>query len=281
MPSRDKSPSTPERFTPARPARTSLGRASDKAFSLVEAVLSSFLLLTAVSMCVWLFDASLQAEAGNDRRVLATMVAQDRLEEIRAAADASFGAGLASFNDVRSTSQGLEVHTRAQYIKLYTPCSRLETQYPLAAVFPSPGPKALERSCWQVEVTVSWGHRAADRVTLASLVGDWRKADFTVRITPNATQRVAPRGTMQYTCVAEDGLGNRLYDLVFSWYVNPLDGMGTISQVSRDGQVCLYKNHFRNFDGRYTVQPGKCEIECRAVYRGQEKTAKVEVENEK
>lgn len=244
-------------------------------------MLSSFLLLTAVSMCVWVFDASLQAQAGNDRRVLATMMAQDALEEIRAYADANFGAGLSVFDDVRSTSQGLEVHTRAQFKKLYTPCSRLETQYPLAAIFPKPAPKVLEKSCWQVEVTVSWGSRAADRVTLVSYVGDWRTADFTVRITPNALQTVAPRGTVQYSCIAVDGLGNRLYDLVFSWYVNPLDGMGTVSDVSRDGQLCLYKNHFRNFDGRYTVQPGKCEIECRAVYRGQEKTAKVEVQNEK
>ncbi len=252
-----------------------------RGFSLVEAVLSSFLLLTAVSMCIWLFDASLQAEAGNDRRVLATMVAQDRMEEIRAFADANFGVGLEAFDEVRSTSQGLEVHTRARYVKLYTPCSKLEKQYDLAAVFPQPAPKGLERSCWQVEVAVSWGLRPADRVNLVSYVGDWRKADFTIRITPNALQVVKPFNTVQYQCIAVDGRGNRLHDLVFSWYVNPLDGMGTISDVSRDGQQCLYKNHFRNFDGRYTVQPGKCEIECRAVYRGEEKTAKVEVQNEK
>jgi len=242
-------------------------------------VLSSFLLLTAVSMCVWLFDASLQAEKGNDRRVVATMVAQDKLEEIRAYADANFGAGLALFDNATSTSQGFEVRTRAKFVKLYTPCSRLETQYPLTAAFPAPAPKALERSCWQVEVNASWSDRSGDRVTLVSYVGDWRTPDFTVRITPNNLVTVPARGTVQYTCVAVDGLGNRLYDLVFSWYVNPLDGMGTISDVSRDGQICLYKNHFRNFDGRYTVQPGKCEVEVRAVYRGLEKTAKVEVQN--
>ena len=80
--------------------------------------------------------------------------------------------------------------------------------------------------------------------------------------------------------IATDDDGRRLDDLVLSWYVNPLDGLGTISQVSRDGTKCLYKNHFRDYDGSYKVQPGQCELEVRAVFAGVERRATQVVVNE-
>ena len=252
-----------------------------KGFSLVEAVLSSFLLLTAVAMSVWILDASLRAEAENDRRITAGLVAQNRLEEVRSWADLNFGDGLSTFHEQTVHTQGLDVTTYVKRVTLYTPCSRLEGQYPAAAVFPNPGPKALEKSCFAVEARVSWGPRPADAVSLVTYIGDTRPADFTVSIQPGAAQTVAAKETVQFTAKGVDKNGNRLDDLVYTWYVNPLDGAGTISEVSRDGQLCLYKNHFRNFDGRYTVQPGKCVVEVRAVYRGLEKTDSVEVTNEK
>lgn len=253
------------------------------AFSLVEAVFSSFLLLTAVTMSVYLFDASLRAQAENDVRMQATLVAQSRLDEIRAYADTNFGSGLALFDGLEiepPEAPNLKVKTRAARKQMYLPCTELETQYAPGAVFPQPERKTLEKSAWQVEVEARWSDRPADRVTLVSYVGDWRRGNFNIRITPNNPAPIPPRDTLEFEAVATDDDGRRLDDLVLSWYVNPLDGLGTISRVSRDGTKCLYKNHFRDYDGSYKVQPGQCELEVRAVFAGVERRATRVVVNE-
>lgn len=244
--------------------------------------MASFLLLTAISMSVWLLDSALRAEVENDRRIRAAAIAQNRLEEIRSYADSSFGTGLALFDglDVPATEDpSLTVSTRAERKTLYMPCSELESQYSDTATFPAPEPKVLKRSVWQVEVSVSWSSRPGDRVQLVSYIGDWREPDFSVSISPSSAQTVNALATREFRASTRDSAGNPIDDLVYTWYVNPLDGMGSISEVSRDGRLCLYKNHFRNFDGSYSVQAGDCEVEVRAVFQGVERTARVRVTN--
>ena len=46
----------------------------------MEAILASFMLLTAIIMSVAVFDSSLQAEASNERRIIASMVAESALD---------------------------------------------------------------------------------------------------------------------------------------------------------------------------------------------------------
>ena len=70
----------------------------------MEAILASFMLLTAIIMSVAVFDSSLQAEASNERRIIASMVAESALAELRdavntnmtAAIDRAAGGGISS-----------------------------------------------------------------------------------------------------------------------------------------------------------------------------------------
>src|SRR5688572_25361030 len=109
-------------------------RSRARAFSLVEAVLAGFLMLTAVTIAIWVFDASLRAQAVQEVRLLAVQVAQNKLEEIRGYADSQFGGGLTLFDGVQTqVGPGLEMRTRATLQTIYSPCSQLETQYPATA----------------------------------------------------------------------------------------------------------------------------------------------------
>ena len=64
----------------------------------MEAVFASFLLITSILISVFVFDSSLQAEANNEQRITAAMVAESALEEIRSYANTDFEGTRSAYN---------------------------------------------------------------------------------------------------------------------------------------------------------------------------------------
>ena len=245
--------------------------------SLMEAILASFLLSTALLMGVWLVHSSLRSLADSDRRQAATMVADNALEEMRNVLAQDFTVGLDSYNGLVRTPADypeLELTTHARLQPLLSPCTSLESSYPDAER------KTLERSAWQAEAVVSWSPRAADRVVVTTLIADWREPTFEVAVTPEGPVSVGSRGTADFQASATDAFGNELPDLVFTWYVEPLDALGTVARVSRDGQLSTYQNHVRTFSGDFEVLVGGCRLIARGFYRGQVVEGEVILENQ-
>lgn len=236
-------------------------------------------MLTSIAIATYLVSASMRASSGNEKKIVASMVAESALEEIRAAANENYS-GLSGLYDNREWSypnfQGFTIRSRVAWEPLNVPCSALESQYAEGAEFPAPARTTFERSLWKVEVTVSWGSSPLDRVRLISHVADWQPVGaLSVAITP-AGGELGPDGEITFSAEARNN-GVPLKDLVLSWYVEPLDGYGTVFNVSRDGSQCVFKNIYRNYDGSYTHAPGQCQLVVRAIYQGREQTSRVTI----
>ncbi len=248
-----------------------------RGFSLLEAIFASFLMLTSIAIATFLVSASMRASASNEKKIVASMVAESAMEEIRASANENYTALSGTYNNRTWTYPNFpdyQVRSRVDWDPLSVPCSSLEQQYAANAEFPAPARTVFGRSLWKVEVDVSWSALPRDRVRLLSHIADWQPVGtLTIAITGGGGE-LARDAELTFSAEARNN-GVPLKDLVLSWYVEPLDGYGTISRVSRDGSQCVFKNVYRNYDGSYTHAPGRCQLVVRAIYQGREQTNRV------
>ena len=261
-----------------------------RGFTLVEAILASFLLLTAVLMSVSVFDSSLQAEASNEKRIMAALVAESALAEIRQAGTSNFNQ-VKSLYDGRSWSvpeyPGFEVRSTIASAEIAVPCTVLESQYNRDAEFPAPAGRYLSGSTLKADVAVSWQDAGGQSVQITEYIANFGAAnDFSVQILlPDGS--LAAAGTViavpsnevrEFSARAVSG-GQVIEDIQFSWYVQALTGHGSIETVSRDGEQCQYINAYRNFDNTKKFAPGACDLVLQATYQGLEVDAKLRIEN--
>lgn len=264
-----------------------------RGFSLLEAVFASFLLLTSILLSVQLFDSSLKAEANNEQRTIAALVAESALDEIRAEANQDFNT-LRSKYDGRSWTLTAypEFEISAQVVPTFlaAPCSELESQYTNpSAVFPAPKPRLLKDSVWQVQLDITWPRAGDDAVTVVEYFSNLKRVlNFEVRITPPGGTNIGPvtsgtfnvaRGRTRDFRASATADGAPVRDVQYSWYVEPLNGFGSVHRVSRDGTECRYKNAYRNYNNAIRYSPGKCDLVVKAVYQGIEAVRKVRIEN--
>lgn len=255
----------------------------------MEAVLATFLLLTTVLLSIFLFHSSLRAEAGNEKRVVAAMVAETVLAEIRDEAGRNF-ANLVSQYDGRSwvpeKEPSTEVFVRASPSQLSLACTELENQYPVGNSFPDPERRLLTRSAVDVEVEVRWRDPAPASMTVLEKVTNLRAATgFTVEIlsdsgtTPPPITNLAKGATADFRARAKAD-GQEVHDIQFTWYVQPVIGFGQLSAVSRNGLNCTYQNAYRNHNDELRYSAGACFLTLKATYQGQESQAQVRIDNE-
>lgn len=261
-----------------------------RAFSLIEAILASFLLLTAVAMSVYVFDSSLQAEASNEQRTLAALVAESAMAEIRNQADRNFDQLKVLYNGHSWTLPQFPdypINSRIVDTEIAVPCTELETQYSPSAVFPAPEGRYLENSVLKAEVEVTWQDSGSKSVIITENVTNFSPAtNFKLQLVlddgtvANATTivNVAPADLANFSVRALAN-GNPLSDVQFTWYVQPITGFGSLHTVSRDGSQCIYQNAYRNFKNHLKFSPGACFLVVRATYQGTEAKSKVRIEN--
>lgn len=257
----------------------------------MEAVFASFLLLTSILISVYVFDSSLKTEANNEQRTTAAIVAENALEEIRAAANHNFSQLQSNFNGRRWTLPSytqFEVEAKIEPQPLALPCTELESQYPLNPVFPTPERRFMSESVWKCEVAVHWS-RGQEELRMVRYMANLKQiSNFRVDISPpGATQidadttggfAIGPGGTLDFEVTATAD-GQTVSDVQFTWYVEPLDGFGSVYRVSREGDQCRYRNSFVNSDGNTKFAPGLCDLVVRAVYQGVEAKRKVRIQN--
>lgn len=261
-------------------------------FSLAEAVIASFLLLGAVLMSVSLFDGTMRAEVGNEKRVLAALAAESAMAQIRNAADTDF---LQLVSDYHNQTINLpnfpnfQIRSRVKNTRLANPCTPLEDgQYTDADVFPLPEGRFLKRSAYKVQVDVTWEEGGSQGISITeNIVNFTPSTDFEVTITHNDGTPVAAgeivslaqRDFRQFRVDATSE-GQEIRDIQFTWYVEPLTGVGSIHRVSRDGRRCQYLNGYRTFNGNIQDSPGACRLVVEATYQGVRTLDKVRIDNE-
>lgn len=262
----------------------------------MEALFASFLLLTSVLLSVQLFDSSLKSEADNEQRSIAALVVENGLEEIRAVAREDFSALKTLYNGKRwkdNDNPNFTLTATVSEQTLAAPCTELESQYPDPnATFPNPRPREMGESVWKVQLEVEWPRAGSSKVIVVEYLASLKKAtNFTIVVTPPGPDKIndettgifsVPRGgTLDFTATAYAD-GEEVQDIQFSWYVEPLDGFGSVHRESRDGTQCRYLNGYRTFHlfgVTYKYSPGKCDLVVKAQYQGKVAVRKVRIAN--
>lgn len=255
----------------------------------MEAIFASFLLLTSLLLSIYVFHSGLRAEAGNEKRVLAAALAEEKLTEIRQAANENFGGLLAAYQDKSwpaNETPGYQVSCRADWASLGLNCLELESQYPATDTFPKPERRLLKNSAVNVDITVAWNDPLPRSVTITERVVSMRETGaFEVRILDSSDSVPGPislpKGdTVEFHAQATVN-GQRVSDLQYTWYVQPVEGFGSLTSISRDGQQCQFRNAYRNFRNWLRYAPGVCFLVVTATYQGRTARAKVRIDNEK
>lgn len=266
-----------------------LSRRSLLAFSLMEAVLSTFLLLTAVLLGAYVFHNSLRAEASNEKRVTATLAAENTLAEIQDFAGENF-LGLVDHYDgthwVSAQDPSMTISVKARMSQLAMACLELESQYPASNQFPAPEPRFLSHSTADVEIKVEWTEPSNQAITVVGRVADLHTAsNFTVELLDQEgalapeSIALAKDGELKFRAQAKAN-GQLVKDIQFTWFVQPVIGFGSLSAVSRDGLFCVYLNAYRNYNDAPRYAPGACYLTLKATYQGRESTDRIRIDNE-
>ena len=233
-------------------------------FSLVEAVLAAFMLLGAILISISVFDRTLQVEASNEKRIVAALVAESAMAEIRRMAGNNF-------SQIKTQYDG----------KTWS-----VAEYPEFRIRGTVSRAILDRSGWKVQLDISWVDGGSQSVRIVENVVNFSPAnDFSVQVLFNGnpvdetnTINVPKGDTRDFSVRARSG-GQNIEDIQFTWHVRALTGFGSIKTVSRDGLYCQYENRYRNFKNEPKYAPGNCFLVVQATYQGREAEGKVMIEN--
>ena len=240
-------------------------------FSLIEAIVAAFLLLTSLLVVAALVDSSLQTQAKAEQYLIASTVASTELDKLRGYSERF---GVEHLDGFDGQSFPSEADAAFQATLKVSPYELAVPNTSLEAEFPEEARRVFRDSARLIQVRVAWSEDPADHVLLSSMVSDWREQDFRVSIEVEGSTDVLPHETLKLK--ANSG---RLKDVVYTWYTEPLVGLGSLQDVARDGQTAIYVNRYRTPANRYVIYPGSCRIVVRAKYRNVVKTKEIVVEN--
>ena len=251
--------------------------------------MATFLLLTSVLLGAYVFHTGLRAEASNERRVVASLVAESTMATVRKTANEDFlrfldGPSERSWRSEEAPDMEVTVFVRRTSLALV--CQELESQYPRTNRFPQPEPRLLSESAAEVEVEVAWSDSTAQSIRLVETITSLRPASRFEVLLLDASGSPVPEalalvkgGTADFTAQATAD-GKPLKDIQFTWYVQPVIGFGSLPAVSRDGARCTYMNAYRNYNDDLRYAPGACFLTLKATYQGRESTAQIRIDNE-
>ena len=169
--------------------------------TLLEVLFASFLLITALSLTIFLIHHSFQSEADSGLKVRALHDAQNALEEIRAVAYADFKGGLGSVDGRLwpCTLPDYLIESSAKWQPLDLPCSELESQYDEGRALPNLARKVLTQSTWKVDVEVRRKDDGKPLLHLTTLVADLAPDTFELRMLAPDGLKVDERGNLWAT----------------------------------------------------------------------------------
>lgn len=259
-----------------------------RGLSLIEAVFSTFLLLTALLMAVYIFDSSLKSEVGNQRRIEAALVAESALAEIRDAARRNFQTMKSTFKNRSwnlSSYPGYQVLSTVDSATLSNSCGELESQYPISAILPDPARRLLIDSAAAVTVRVSWTSPFAQSVEVSETLANFREIrNFKVKITNKSGVPLTGISTLSKNQVLDvevtaEADSQPVKDLQFTWSVEAIKGFGSVAAVSRDGLSCRYRNSYRTFSNKVRYALGPCLLRVQSTYQGKVAKDQIEINN--
>lgn len=246
-----------------------VGQVSKRGYSLIEAILASFLLVFTFFLVSRLFNTGLQYSRKVEQRISAVQLAEKRMSEIRAWAKGTDNWSGPPSSETDPDYPEYKVAVQLVDTPLYSPSTRLEEAYPAdnRRIMPTITRKAV--------VTVTKDDIPA--FTLAAMVtkGDpgW-PADADIRLAPNSPATLTgPDQELELTATAFDENGKEVKDLFFHWEVEPDFSFGnpTTAEIrlkTRDGRRAIVRNRIRRRAGTWVPTNGNCQVVAFARYKG-------------
>ena len=242
-----------------------------RALTLLETMLALGILLTGMIGILSLFQAGLQHSRRSEQQLRLTFAGREllrqRLNSLRDGAAFHALTAAAGGWQAEPAFAGLESRWIVTQQSLYSPGESLEQAFPLT------NQKVLRSSAKRIELQL----RAPEGLgfTTVSLLAtateplrQWA-ASQPVRLQSTGSNPLAVAQTLTFTvtCQAEDG--RQLEDVVVAWSVIPVDGVGTLESVSRDGRQATFRNQTRRKNGAIKYSGGSCYVLAQASYAGQ------------
>ena len=241
------------------------------AYSLMEAILASFLLIGVFLLVGKMFHRGLQYSSVVNERVTAVHIAEQQMARVRRQVEETgeWTAPVAEFPE----HPEYKVDVRLDGVRLYSPSSKLEEAYP-----PSTR-RTIGESSKKVSVIVSWGRGEAKRFVLTSLVNQpprrWRTKNSIVIKRDRGNSPIRPGQSIRYVATGYDEDGKEIKDLFFQWNVVPVYGedsaVGRVRQ-SHNGSIGVLGNRVQTVEGELLDLQGFCKITATALLDGQLKT---------
>jgi Tfp pilus assembly protein PilV len=245
-----------------------------RGFTLTEAVIAIFILLASCVTVFTLMDQALRYSAWSEGQLIASLVAEKRLESIRDWAytlngttynfNGSWGAIDGVFVDPDYPAYTATVNT--SWYTLYSPSSALEASYGANA-------RMLTQSVRLVTVTVNaTAQGKGTTVTLSGLIGEpertVRATNPLVVSTVVAPQPIPQGGSGTFRADLFDINDQPIPDVFCSWYVVPQTTNGTVIPDRTSVTSTLY-NEYHRTNGLYGYYgPGTLGLQARCVYMG-------------
>ncbi len=251
----------------------------NRAFTLVEALISIFLIIASFLIVATLFHTGLRYVHRIEARNLAVLLAERRIEEMRTHARNRAGTQY-GFADFSAFTAGAATDPDFPGYQVSAAVSDLTVFSPSEGYEPTSVTRTLSRSMKQAKVTVTWD-QGTSSLSLITLIGEpAASANPTRRFRNNNPIVVTPTAPpipalvtrdqdVPFRVVAYDQFDQPIEDLFFQWYIQPGNGNATTFQ-STDGQTATMRNVVNIPAQPPAYSGGQVVVVARAVFRGQE-----------
>lgn len=237
-----------------------------RAFSLVEVIISIFLLGGVAMGVLSMTQTAFVAQRRSENLLQAGLLAQQTMNEVRAwAEDPDHFLGDWSSQNGRQFNSGtyqVTITCRPEGRRLDSPCQSLEAQWEGTPQ----GTRSMPRAVVPLEVRVAWSPLEKDSLKLTSLIGEPQRDLTGARVVvsdPNPSAIANGDGCL-YSAEVFDAAGRPFQNLLFGWsadrrYVSVLR--------RRDGRQCEVVRD-RTLTPLIPPPPSVLPVQCFASYAG-------------
>ncbi len=243
--------------------------------SLLECIISFFLLASGAVVMVNLFDASMRHTLSVEKRNQVTQMAENVLDSVRewAVDSNNFTSSWAPYANTSVTDPrypGITASVRAE------PAGR-DLFSPFADIAQA---RRISQSVVPVRVEASWQGRPDTRVLLFTYIGEPPRPGLETGVTPPAlavqlTSGLDPlpiNGTMDFEARLTDNNGEVIPGLIFSWSVEPdpaTSGNALVERITYEGDRARLIHQFPGNPG-VTHVSGAIKVKARVRYSGKD-----------
>lgn len=231
-----------------------------RGYTLIEAILASFLLLFTFFMVGSLFQTGMRYSTQVESRITAVNIAENTMADLRAWARTSkTWSGFTPKSDPANAAYTVTV--KLEDVTLFSPSRELEVSH-------TSDRRAMKTVAKRAVVTVTSSRSAPYRLVGIVTKGE-PKGPATVKISGEIPNRVGPNEPVQFTAQAFDADGEEIPDIFFHWAVEPVGNNPSTARIiyngsgwsRRDGSRAVFRNQVQRRDGTAAAHNGNCKVQ--------------------